>query len=833
MAKHTLQGKRVLASFCTQTGQLASFQLTGDTLEYMGNAENTSYPSILERNQWMGDWRFRVWRNGHFQEELSAQSRDIRKVDCDEHSVTVRYEGESQQEQGLSSLELVQRYFIQEDALCWEARITNRTDESLEVGEASLAFMTNTDFSGIFKDPSLTGLPNWHGEKQRQFHEERLFQHLCINGRSSYALLQRPKGDWPAVLFQPTGETLLEAAYQMDKHLASQFSVVFEGPYYLSIYSNGALRCEEWNAMTEATRVCPCGNRSLMLAPGESHLFSFRFAAIDSIAEMEKEMVEQGQVVVQARPGMVAPVDQPILFSIQSKDPFSLLPNGNMYIEVLGQEEDTHFYRLTANQSGQKQIIVKQEQGDSHLFFLMTENPEKLLKRRAAFAADFQFYDNPQDIWSRHHLFLPYDDKLSTLFLDSLETWQVSGTDELCLPTAMFLAEKNCLYPNEHEIGVLESFVEDGLFGKLQNRETYLTVRSLRWVPDEEIYPSDKVFWGKGNKTWATSTSRCFQYALVSDIYYSMYRLAKAGHTHLRDAATYLEMMYRTALNWFDNNIGDNKWNGGPSGATIISMLQSLKEENQEWFEELDRRVREAVTLNAEAVYPYGSELMVDQTAHDQLYAMLSYYGCNEKAAEVRTVTKALRNGHQPIWYQFGNDKRGNVCCWYGTPMNSRILYETYEITGDKDALRLGYGGLSSFLSTIRRDGAAYGWFLCWPDRFGFDSRSLDTDMGLYNYLRHARAYVDMDQAFGLVGYGCRPEASGDQLEITILDGVGCHVHIAPLGLEISAVHGGIEYLCLNRRTKSCIIRFDKESSSTIEDVSIQAEEPWTIETKE
>ena len=827
---YTLQGKQLTAAFCEKTGQLVSIRLNQQSLEFVGNAENTSYPAILEKNQWMGDWLFRVWNGERFQKELTSCSTDIRIVEVNKDHVIVRYESPSSRKDGLRSLSLVQHFWLEDDALCWKAEIQNLTDKHLEVGEAALAFITNTDFAGIFRDPALAQLPDWHGEKQRRFHEERVFQHLFIGGRSSYALLQRPLGDWPALLFVPTGDTFLEAAYQMDKRVGSQFSVVFEGPYYLCCYANGAMRSEGWNALTEATRTCPCGNHSLMLAPGQRHTFNFRFSAIESFQMMADVRTAQGQVTIEAKPGMVAPLGQPIQFSLRAKGPVQLIPNANLKLEKAGQKGDRLLYRLTADQTGQKEIVIKHPSGTSHLFFLFTEQPEQLLKRRAAFISQFQLYDNPADPWNRHHLFMPYDDSLSTLFLDSLETWQVSGTDELCLPTAMFLAEKNIIYPDLQEVEVLERFVEDGLFGKLQSRATYLTIRSMRWVPEEDIYPSDKVYGGKGSESWARRTDRCFQYALISDIYCAMYRLGKMGLTSIRDAKTYLEMMYRTALNWFNDEVGDNKWNGGPSGSTIVDMLEVLKTENEDWFHVLDERVHKAAALNAEASYPYGSELYVDQTSHDQLHAMLTHYGYAEKVREVLTITKALRNGHQPAWYQFGNDKRGNVCCWYGSPMNSRVLYEKYDLDGDVDALRLGYGGLSSFLSTVRRDGAAHGWFLCWPDRFGFDTRSLDTDMGLYNYVRHARGYVVEDEDFGIIGYGCLPARTEHGLEIDVLDGVGRQLFIVPLGLKLEVPCGGLRHIWLDERIHRCVVLFAKGSSARLDDVLLLSDSPWKIE---
>ena len=116
--------------------------------------------------------------------------------------------------------------------------------------------------------------------------------------------------------------------------------------------------------------------------------------------------------------------------------------------------------------------------------------------------------------------------------------------DEYALPVAMFLAEKNTLIPNPAEISVLEEYIDDCLYGKLQEKDTYYARRGLYY---EDRTPSDIACGNKWDKEKAESILRSFNYPLISDIYYSMYRIAKQyGLTEKRDAETYLEMAYRT-----------------------------------------------------------------------------------------------------------------------------------------------------------------------------------------------------------------------------------------------------------------------------------------------
>ena len=824
-----LTGNNLSASFDTNRGIITSLRSALiPELEFIGNKENTSYPTVLQRDQWMGDWRFRIWDKDHFREELTSKSDDIRIVECKEDEIVVKYTGESTNETGLSSVALTQRFTIRDDMLSWEAVVNNQTNEPVEVGEASLAFLTNTDFAGIFRDPALEELPRWAGEKQRKFHEERLFQHLSINGGSSYAMLQRPKGDWPAMLFQPGSGTSFENAYQIDRDIASQFDVVFEGPYYLAIYSYGALRAEQWNYTTEATRYTMCGNRSLVLEPGEEKTFTFSFSGISNKGEMEDRLYSRDQLVVNAKPGMVAPLEQPIRFSLRSKHTPLMIPASNMDLRLDRQEKDLYYYTLSAKDSGHKEIRVQHGGRETRLFFFITESPAFLLEEHARFIAKQQFYENPLEPYGRNNVFLPYDDNLRTLYVDSIESFQVCAMDELCLPSAMYLAEKNVLKHEPDEVKILELFIEDALFGKMQDRETYLAVRGLYWG---EIYLSDHYYRQKWSKERAGETNRSFNYALLADIYFGMYRLAQLGRTKVRTADEYLEMTWRTCMLWFD--LGNNKWNGAPAGGTIAPILKALKEAKPDWYEQLDKLVAKTAKINAEELYPYGSELYIDQTPHNQVQAILDYYNYAEKMEEVYRITLALRNGRQPAWFHYGNEKRGNVCCWYATPLNTRALYDGFDATGDVDFLHLGYGGLSSFLTTMRRDGAAYGWFLWWPDRTGFDTRTLDTDMGIYGYLYSSRAYVLQEDGFGLVGYGCNASEKDGILEIDVLDGVGRYLTVIPYGIKIESTAGGIKKVVLDIKSKTCKVIVNSYSEADINNIKLQSDEKWSLKFEE
>jgi hypothetical protein len=286
-------------------------------------------------------------------------------------------------------------------------------------------------------------------------------------------------------------------------------------------------------------------------------------------------------------------------------------------------------------------------------------------------------------------------------------------------------------------------------------------------------------------------TSRYNNYPLVGNVYYSMYRVAEAYGLGRRSPAEYLRLAWRTLVLGFE--IGITKLAGAPAGAFQYEVLEALSRHDREGYEALKPWLDRYAAYVRQDAYPYGSELYIDQTAHAQVFAATIRHGTGPELDKALRITRAMRAGYQPSWFRFGNDERGSVCCWYGTPQNSEVLLRGFELRGNRDFLALGAGGLSSFLTTLLSTGAARGWFTWWPDRTGFDPRSLDTDLGLYSYLRATKAYVITHPRAGLVGYACTVEdhGSGD-VTIRPWDGLQRRLWLDDAGLDIAVTGAAI-----------------------------------------
>lgn len=833
MKNYSLNSGLMQAEFDAVRGTITNLQLKKDPLQtnFIGNRENTSYPAIHKINQWTGDLRFRVWDAdmADWREELTSVSDDIRVIkEVPKHdALEIFYCGRSRIDKGLNMVNARIVFKLEKEELHWYVSLKNTTDGILEIGEFSLPFLANADFTGIFEDPEYQGEERWRGRKQKLWHEQRVQQFLSIDGSSSYVFLQRPKGDYPAVLFRILDSDGIEEAYQIVKNVGLQWECTFEGPYYLSLYSKAAKACERWRNETEQQTFGLNGNHSLLLEKGEERQFHFVFHLIESHRQMKDYIYQGGGLDIDVHPGMVSPVDSEVRVRLRSKyEPRVVPAANNMRIEETGRDKDVYFYKMIFTRTGQKLIRVYHGGGLTTLAFYAIDKIEKLLDAHAEFIVDRQYYDNPLDPYQRHHAFLPYDNALEMIFTESTEAWQVGALDEYALPIAMYLAEKNAIRPDERQIAVMEEYIDTCLYKILQQKETYYARRGMYYVKNPT--PSDQYNGTAWDKETAESILRSFNYPLITDIYYAMYKIAaKYGMTKVRCKEEYLEMAYRTSMVGYE--LGKNKFNGAPAGATVICLLEALKAEKPEWYEALNQKVEHIVDENVNSEYPFGSELYVDQTSHNQYEAMMRYYHKEGKYEEAYRVTYALRNGWQPQWFNYGNEKRGNVCCWYGTPLNTRVLYNGYEYSGNMELLKMGLAGALCFLTTIRSSGAATGWYLSWPDRSGFDSRSLDTDMGMYGYLYSAKAFVAEDEVFGLCGYGCDLSVEEGRKIIRPADGLGVRFRSVADGFDLEFNQGCYREIAIDARRR--IIEVKTEPAGGGWRFEIAAEEGWTIYT--
>jgi Family of unknown function (DUF5695) len=801
-----LSAGEMVVEINTGYGSIHSIRKKGGSLgtNFIGNPENT--PGVdPSDSRWTGDLVTTVWDlenihwdkvdltggsfqlSGKWQEELTGRSADIRKVSVEGESCVVRYAGTSKNERGVKSYGIQMRYhFAPDGSLLWDIELHNNLSHVLEIGELGFPLMVNNHYAAVYRgeSPHKVQVEGRTTLMQKRIHEEKVLVHHFVGGHSSYALVQRPLGDPPFLLVHPTGDTAFECVYKPQGKFAAKVEN-WEGPDVLAAYSRATKNLRHW------AEDWVNGHTSLVLQPGEKRSFQLRFVFVDDYQGIREELYKAGNLGIRIVPSMVVQENTEAYVELKSKadlDEISLLSDG-VTIKDRRRTNESSLLTLSFKGRGQKSLKLVYGGGKwTDLHFYCVDDVEGLIKSRAQFIVDRQFYENPADPFHRHHMFLPFDDAEGSTFTDSEEVWEVGGSDEFGFSEPLFLAEKNVYFPSKDEVKTLETYVADCLFKYIQDPETYAVRASLYWKHRAPSSP-----WGDWSKERSETTWRTYNYPHPANIYHALYRIGKEyGILTRKSPQQYLRMSHQTCMKWF--NTGPWKHVGLMGGSNVLNILEDIKSEG--WtteYEQLLDEVRKCNDVFVRDPYPYGSELFIDQTAHEQVFFFTRYFGDKEKTLKTLQVIKALRGGNQPVWFRYGNDKRGDMACWYSESLNGMALLKGFEETGDSDMFVKGYAGMSSVSANLRPDGMGFGWFISSAGAFGWNpSRTLDNGIGQYGFFKAAKAYVIEDASFGTIGCGCGVETTGETIKVRPRDGLRKRLLFFPQKIGVEVLRGEI-----------------------------------------
>jgi hypothetical protein len=805
----------MVVAFDRRYGSIASITRKGDPIgtNFIGNEVNT--PGVdPSDSRWTGDLVTTVWElladwrapqlgpnqpfqsSGKWKRELTGKSDDIRQVTFENNTFTVKYQKPSTNDEGVRSFSLAMSYRAGEgSSLLWDIELENVTDHTLEIGELAFPLMVNDDYAELYVDAKTGEIRNDDESRtplrQKLIHEQKVFVHHFIGGHSSYALIQRPLGDPPFLLFHPTQTTAFECVYRDDGSFAKHVKR-WSGPDLLAVHSWATKNLRGWGRNPWVN-----GHTSLVLEPGEKRSYQLRFVFVEGYDAIREELYQAGNLGIRILPSMVVQEDTDAYVEVKSKSDVEKIDllSDNISIKEKKRVNDKTLLTLSFKGRGQKSLKLHYGGGRwTNLHFYCIEDIEQLLKARGRFIVEREFYENPEDPYHRHHMFLPFDHRIGSTFLDSDTVWEVGGSDETGFSEPLFLAEKNVYYPSQKEVATLEAYVTDCLFKYIQNPETYAVRASLYW---KERYPSSP--WGHWTEERSEATFRSYNYPHPANIYHALYRIGKQyGLLTRKTPEEYLKMAYHTCLRWFST--GPWRHIGLMGGSNVLNILQDIKQEG--WQEEYQSLLGEIKKCNQgflENPYPYSSELLIDQTAHEQVYFFTRYFGDTAKNQKTVQVIKALRGGNQPVWFRYGNDKRRDVACWYNASLNGMALLKAFEDSGDPECLIKGYPGVMSVMSNVLPDGMGFNFFICAAGILDREPpRTFESGQGLYGFLKSAKSYVIQDESFGLIGCGCRVESSAKEVRVYPKDGLKKRVMFTHKKVDIEATQGEFDQVVFN-----------------------------------
>ena len=527
-----------------------------------------------------------------------------------------------------------------------------------------------------------------------------------------------------------------------------------------------------------------------------------RFAFIESYEAIRDELYKAGNLGIRVLPSMVVQEETDVWVELKSKTDIEKIKflSDNIKIKAKKRESDKTLLTLSFKGRGQKSLKLHYGAGRwTNLHFYCIEDIERLLKARGQFVVERQFYQDPEDPYHRYHGFLPFDHRIGSTFLDSDEVWEVGDSDESGFSEPLFLAQKNVYLPSKNEVDTLETYVADCLFKYLQNPETYAVRASLYW---KERYPSS--LWGDWTEQRSEATFRTYNYVHPAVIYHALYRIGKQyGLLTRKQPDEYLRMAHHTCMKWFTT--GPWRHIGLMEGSIAIDILEDIKRQGwQQEYTDLLEQMKQCEEQFVRDPYPYSSELIIDQTAHQQVYFFTRFFGDTAKNLKTVQVIKALRGGNQPVWFRYGNDKRGDVACWYTESLNGMALLKAFEDSGDLDAFIKGYAGVMSVMSNVLSDGMGFNFFICTAGIYDHTPpRTFESGTGLWGFLKSAKSYVLRDEAFGLIGCGCKVEAAGEAITVYPQDGLKKRVRFVDERIDLEATQAELNRLVWDKPRKA------------------------------
>ena len=738
------------------------------------------------------------WRAMH-----TFLSDDVRTVTYDQDSITTRYEGNSVNQGGLQHLNIEQRYEFRGnpqtgDAIRWTITLHNSSQAQIEIGELGLPITLNTNY-GIGDEKQ--GFNHRSVDSTKYVFEQRVIESSFVSGHSSYILVTRASGKGDHLLIVPQDDTALEAISGYGLFPDTEMMKGAGSMFYLF---SKATAVESWYN----------GHRSLTLASGEKRTFAFTLCRAKDHADVSEKLYQSGNIAVKIVPGMVLPVGTIAHLLLRCKKPITAIETADgIEVEPVATMGDRHTYTVRLTSMGEQKVTVRYGNGEwTHLLFNGIAEIETLMKARAKFIVENQRVEDPDDLC--HYSFRIWNNDADRLIVEEeapCGSIDMGGSDDRCFAPSVFLAGKNAYYPDEQEIHALDEFIENFLYGKLQDKDNYQVLNSLIGLREGS--------WRRWDYAW-----RIYNYPHVYNVYYQMYRITKLhGIKTSREPLEYLKLAYNTALasyqdstyesvyetkNYIDYHRGNMSKTHAPMGSPILAnLLGSLKMEGlaAEYRTLLDA-IEGCLPFFLEEEYPFASEYCFDHASKAALYYLAQI--ADDEPLKKRVVATILASRDAtPMWFSYCTNMRFIGC--YPTPLMARPLFDRYEQTGDLHFLQKAYGATLAVWSCVDPSGKGYNgreWRFNPPEKGSPEYNyyrngcfSGEVGMGLYGNLSMLKSYLVQDPDFGLVGYGCAVAETVDNYTLIPQDGLGVRVSFVPLDVSLEAVKARIEKATLTK----------------------------------
>lgn len=752
-------------------GEITNLQIVGDSFptNYVMNATNAPQQNTSD-HQWVGELMF-TYRlgSGAWTKAWTNRSADGRTQSQSGNTVNITYQNSSNAE-GIRNFKVDESYALQSDHLRWSITVTNTSNQTLEIGDFGLPLPFNE---------------YWSAGGGEQIYESRVVTHSNVANNNSYITVQRPSGIGNTLLMVPDASTGAGFEYmdnwRIEEHPGSKWAADEggwpEGLTVFYVHSN----------VIKSTNRGYLPNTSLVLAPGASKTYAFKFFKAANEQAVKDRLYAEGMIDFTVVPGMIVPTDQTAKFSLRTTKPINSVVAqypSQTTITPLGTAPGGHrLYSLTLSRLGQNDITVNYGNGEKTVLqFYAIEPVADALQRHATFMVNNQQWNVPGDIRDK-----VFDDwMMQSNSRRNVFNGYWGWGDDWGLTHGQFLAEKNVQKPVAKEIEAVDKYLETAIWTNLMNghHEDYLIHDFLMPEPN------------------TTPTYRGYAYPHVYNTYFSMYKLAKMYPDmidYIHPRTTYLLRAYNIFKALYDGPVAYN-WNTGLMGEmTTPEIIKALREEGYtSQANDIVSKMNTKYNNFKNTTYPYGSEYNYDNTGEESVYTLAKMNNNLSMMGKINTKVRATR-GAMPLWYFYSVPVTITGEPWWN--FQYTVALQGYAMddwvrnhsANPEVEQRLTYasklGNLSAINSgQISSDPADIG-AVAWTYQMtkgnhgalgvgggplfnGWRGMSGEADLGLWGAIKILSADVAVDPLFGLYGYGAEVTKNGNNYVIIPKDGV-------------------------------------------------------------
>ena len=750
-------------------------------------------------------------------------------------------------------LRVVREWSVRSGDIYLSYTLTNRTHKDVHLGGIGVPMVFNNIMNGRTLEQSYTTCS---------------FYDPYIGQDAGYVQVARLFGTGPVLLIAPEGRAPLEAWKPiLDKRVSrdgeaallndpTRRGMTFEGSYEWMIHSAGFADtewkgAEQWNQPTEA-----------VLQPGKSVTYTLHLFVAPSLREIERTLTTHGRPVAIGIPGYILPQDTDGRLFLRSASAVASIvsePEGalSLHHDGLAPDGKTQAYTVHGLRWGRARLRITYGDGTVQTIAYRTIKPEtQTVADLGRFLFHEQWFEQPNDPFHRSPSVISYDNDARKQLVQESRVWIAGLSDEGGAGSWLAAAMKEAIAPDPEEIRKLEAFVNQTVWGHLQEAEgpqKFGVHKSLFYYQPDAMpagYYDTSMNWGtwtSWNRKDAADVGRSFNYPHVVAAYWSLYRVARnsSGLTSKQDWKWYLDHAYETTMAMRTHAPYYTQF-GQMEGTIFTLLLHDLKVEG--WNEKassLEGWMRErAQQWNGEP-YPFGSEMPWDSTGQEEVYAWTRYFGFKEKAdltlnailAYTPVVPSWGYNGSARRYWDFlygGKYPRiERQLHHYGSGLNAIPLLSEYRAhPSDLYLLRAGYGGVMGPLANIDEKGFGSAAFHSYPDRMQYDPYTGDYGPNFLGHALNTGAYLVQDPSLGWLAFGGNVTVRGNLVRLAVLDSSRQRVFLAPTGQWLTLDGGAFTAVEYDISTHQVTIRL-APATAYVKEVKLHIATPATEKLEE